>query len=238
MDIKKIGINALKKSYETIDRLGESGKNKIKSNLHGEMSLLADIESEKAIINILEKEKIPIKIVSEEHGILYIGGESEFLGVLDGIDGTKEYEEKGKGGRYGTMFAIFSGTNPKYADYLFSGIMEHPRDTLYYTVKNSGSFMINGASEKKIRASNRKIWDENTIIHCYKDVLARFNVDGDYKTLTSKLGNCSFIDEYAAQTKYIDIASGKADLSLEFTRKGNLELAVGFGIVKEAGGGG
>ena len=34
---------------------------------------------------------------------------------------------------------------------------------------------------------------------------------------------------------YVDIATGEAHINLEYTRKDNLEIAVAYGLLKEAG---
>ncbi len=235
-EIEQIGLSALRKAYNVIFSLGESGKNKVRNNIHGEISLLADIEAEKAVLDTLKEYNLPIRIISEEHDIINLSNNPKFLGILDGLDGTKEYETKGPNGRYGTMFGIFNGINPNYSDYIFSGIIEHPTRKLFYAVKNKGAFIIENNSKNKIKTSNKKELSKETIIYYHKDAEKKFNVDNSYRKLLSEFKKFNFTDMYAAQTKYIDIASGKADLALEFTRKRNLEIAVGFGLIKEAGG--
>ena len=44
------------------------------------------------------------------------------------------------------------------------------------------------------------------------------------------------LDECSRATHYVDLASGNADLILECTRKGNLEMAAAYGLITEAGG--
>jgi len=235
-NIESIGITALKKAQKVIEALGEDGRRKVRSNIHGEISLLADIEAEKAVISTLKEQSLSIKIISEEHNIVEFGANPKFLGILDGIDGTKEYEREGENKRYGTMFAIFAGTNPNYSDYIFSGIMEHPTKRLFFASKHNGAFVIKDNSKSKIRASNKKELDNKTKIYYHKGIEKTFSLNNNYKSLLSKLKRFNLMDMYAAETKYVDIASGKADLALEFTRKRNLEIAVGYGLIKEAGG--
>ncbi len=44
------------------------------------------------------------------------------------------------------------------------------------------------------------------------------------------------IKEFSAESRYVDVAAGSMDLAFESSRKGNLEIAVAYGIIREAGG--
>ncbi len=235
--IRDIGVKALRSAYQTHEQLGDSGKSKVKKNQYGEMALRGDIECESAVIESVKASGLPLRIISEEHGTIDLARDPEFIGVLDGIDGTKEYVEKGRNGRYGTMFAIFEGTNPKYEDYIFNGSMEHPKKRLFFSYREGGAFVSGSdGNASQIRTADIRELDRKALIYC--DFDSGFSETDLYeKTFLSKLRGFNLVEHYASQTHYVGVASGEAAVALEFTRKGNLEIAVGFGLVKEAGGG-
>lgn len=238
MQIKKltqIGINALLASKLIHDKLEENGLLKVKAltpNRFGETTLKGDLEAENAIITVLKKAKLPIRIVSEEHGTLDLSNNPKFLGIIDGIDGTSLYIEGRNKLRYATMFGIASSTNPLYSDYLFSGIMEHSTNRLWYAVKDKGSFMIDLSSKQKISLipSTKKVFDENCRIY----TILTYNVVTQ-KLFAPFFKNLEFKLPLSAAISYVDIASGEAELEAEVTRKNNLEQMIAFGLLKEAG---
>lgn len=235
--IRDIGVGALRSAYQTHEQLGDSGKIKVKKNQYGETALRGDVECEGAVIESVRASGLPLRIISEEHGTVDLTSNPEFIGILDGIDGTKEYVEKGSLGRYGTMFGIFEGLNPKYEDYIFNSSMEHPKKRLFFSSRGGGAFVsgVDG-NERPINTSNMKKLDRKALIYC--DFDSGFSETDLYeKTFLSKMRDFNLAEHYASQTHYVGVASGEAALALEFTRKGNLEIAVGFGLVKEAGGG-
>jgi len=237
--LSEIGRDALRTTYEVHEKLGARGTEKVKRNQFGDSTLTADWECEEAVIRTLEENRVPITIISEEHGRVELG--NKFLGILDGLDGTNRYVAFMKGdkkARYGTMFAIFDGVNPNYDNYLFSGVMEHPTRRLFFAVKDRGSFVmdIDDGTKKSIKISERKVFDGDTrvLIDSYKkaehfDYVSRTFVD----RLPKGYG---FQCLLSSAMHYADLASGQADLVLECTRKGNLEIAVAYGLIKEAGG--
>lgn len=239
--LRKTVATALKETFKTHCQLGESGLDLQKKNQFGETALRADWEAEEAVISILTRANIPIKIVSEEHGVVVLGENPRYLGVLDGLDGTGRYRafmEGEKEARYGTMFSIFKGLYPKYDDYLVSGIMEHPTKRLFIASRGQGASVSNlekNVSEA-IKVSQCKTFDQTTKIFIdanevtpwfdfiLETFVRRLPKGFDYKCL------------YSSTANYVDLASGEIDLVLECTRKGSLEVAVAYGLVKEAGG--
>jgi fructose-1,6-bisphosphatase/inositol monophosphatase family enzyme len=231
----KLGIKALKNAYKVHEKLGDKGLVPVQKNPHGDISLVGDIETEKAVIDTFREANIPLRIISEEHGVIDLSANPRFLAVLDGIDGTNVYEtERGKG-RYGTMFGIFSKLDPKYDDYIFSGVMEHSTKRLYYAVKNKGVFLITDGKQSLIKCSPARGLRDSRI---YADEFfdGYRNVSFIHDTYLSKLKGYAFVHSNSSAVHYVDLAQGKADLVLECTRKGNLEIAVAYGLVNEAGG--
>lgn len=235
--LSKLGIEALKKALRTVDNLGEKGLAMVQKNPCGDMSLMGDIEAENAVIETFRKARIPIKIISEEHGELDIAENPVLLAVLDGLDGTKEYKKSRKKGRYGTMLGIFSNLNPKYDNYVFSGVMEHSTRKLFHAAKGKGSFILINGKEKPISCSSAKhLIKGKTIIYADEEFDKNRNITLIQDTFLSKLKGYKYLSATSSAVHYVDLASGKADLVLECTRKRNLEIATAYGLVTESGG--
>lgn len=227
--LKKIAIDALNKAHQTHEELGVHGRQEsVKKNQFGETALRVDIEAEEAVINTLREANLPIRIISEEHGEVDIVKNPIYLGVLDGIDGTRAL--KAKKGMYGTMFGIFSNLNPKYDDYLFSGVMEHSTKRLFYVSKGKKSLVITKGKTTPISCLNTSKLDKK--IKIYIDEYWDFNK----KTFSEKLQGFNTDCLNSSAHHYLSLISGQADLVLECTRKGNLEIAVAYGLVTKAGG--
>jgi myo-inositol-1(or 4)-monophosphatase len=234
--LREVAINSLHESYKVHENLGMAGEEIINKNQFGDTAVKADIECEKIVINYLKKQKVPIRIISEEHGTTDLCDEPIYLGILDGIDGSKVYKENRGKGRYGTMLGIFNNLDPIYNDYIFGGIMEHFTNRLFYSMKDQGCFVIENNKDKKIEVSNCSNLDSNTRIYADTNFDLALNSTFIKDTYISKLGEYKITGCDSTATHYIDLATGKVDLVLECTRKGNLEMAIGYGFIKEAGG--
>jgi len=229
-EIEEIALTTLKKTYDVHQELGAFGEKDVKKNQFWDTALKCDIEAEKAVLEVLKKAKVPIKIISEEHGDIEIGKNPIYLGILDGLDGSSVYKKSRGKGRYGTMFGIFSNLNPSYSDYIFSGAMEHSTNRLFYSTKGKGNFIItNNDKSKQIHCSN--VSKLNEVKKIYIDEYFDINK----KTFSSKLQDFNPLYLGSSCVYYIDLASGEADLVLECTRKGNLEIAVAYGLETESG---
>ena len=235
-NVVKIGIEALKNAFQIHEDLGARGLEPGQKNPHGETSLRGDIEAEKAVIETFREAKVPLRIIAEEHGQVDLVENPKFLAVLDGLDGTSVYKTARGVGRYGTMLGIFSNLNPTYGDYVFSGVMEHSTRKLFYASKDAGSFLLNNGEKVEIACSPMKNLNGNTRIYADEFFDGARNITFIHDTFLSKLRGYTFLKENSSAVHYIDLAQGDADLVLECTRKGNLEIAVAFGLVNEAGG--
>jgi len=231
--VQRVGIAALKNAYKVHEKLGDDGKELLKKNQFGDTALRADVEVEEAVLSVLRDSGLPITVFSEEHGKVQLGEKTQYTGVLDGIDGSSWYKsERGKG-RYGTMFAIFAGQDPTYGDYQFSGIMEHATKRLFFAVRGKGAFIMNVLTGKitSIHTAKTTAFDKKTRIHV--DEYWEIN----RQTFLSKLQGYN-VQKYnlCSSVHYANVAMGQADLALECTRKGNLEIAAAHGLISEAGG--
>jgi len=232
----KLGIKALENAYKIHEKLGDNGLESVQKNPYGEKSLVGDIEAEKAVIDTFKDANIPLRIISEEHGQVDLSDKPQYLAVLDGLDGTKVYKTARGKGRYGTMFGIFTNLNPSYDDYIFSGVMEHSSRKLYYAIKNNGGFLLQKGKRYPLRCTSTSKLGDLTVIYVDFEFDKNRNRTFIQDTYLSKLEGHNLLHEKSSAIHYVDLAQGKADLVLECTRKGNLEIAVAYGLINEAGG--
>ncbi|MEI6144257.1 MAG: hypothetical protein WCP91_01515, partial [Candidatus Berkelbacteria bacterium] len=187
---------------------------------------------EKTIIDFLKATNLNIKLISEEHGITKIGGKPEYLAIMDGLDGSGLYKNERCKGRYATMFGIFLGENPHYQDYLVCGIAEHAKKKIYLAVRGQGSELIENNTYAPIKTSG--------VIQLSKKTKIR--VDDFFPTnsrvFSEPLKKSGYTTTYdkSSSIYYADVACGRADLALECTRKGNLEIAISYGLIHESDG--
>lgn len=241
-ELKQIVVEALLKVYRSHRRLGERGLKIVGINPLGENSLLADDRAEEIVISTLKEHRVPITIVSEEHPTIELG--TDFLAVLDGLDGTNRYIARMRDGdenaRYGTMLGIFRGAYPRYEDYIVSGIMEHPTRRLVIASRGEGITLIDSATRK-----------ETSVHEPFKSGLNPNRIRAD---TYSKAKHIHFVEEryiksfpeidlrssgislQSSAAHYTDFALGEADRVYENTRKHNLEIAVAYALVRERGG--
>ena len=232
-NIERVGIAALKNAFTKHQELGEGGIEMMRKNQFGDTAMRGDVEAEQAVLDVLRQNNFPAIIHSEEHGETQTGDNPIYFGVLDGIDGSSWYKTAQGEGRYGTLLGIYSGTNPQYGDYAFGGIMEHATKRLIYGVRGKGSFVLDfeTGETKPIKTSEATELDKETRIH----IDEYWDINRD--TFLAKLDGYN-VQKYnlCSSVHYANVALGQADLALECTRKGNLEIAAVFGLIHEAGG--
>lgn len=230
---QEIGILALKNAFQTHEDLGESGREDLQKNQFGDTAMRGDFEAEEAVIEVLRQNNFSVKVYSEEHGIVDVSNNPKFLAVLDGIDGSSWYKSAWGVGRYATMFGIYEGLNPYYGDYLFGGIMEHATKRLFYATKGKGSFVLDlkDGKTKPIKTSDIVFLKKDTRIH----IDQYWEINNKVFTANLKGYNIQKYNRCSAY-HYANVASGDADLALECTRKGNLEIAAAYPIIIESGG--
>lgn len=228
-EIRPILIRAFRSAFEKHAALGECGLEEIRKNQFGDTALRVDIEAEEAVLKSFSQDGIPVRVISEEHGIVDIG-DPKFLAVLDGIDGSALYKKERNRGKYGTMIGLFQGIDPRYSDYLMGGIMQHATQRVLVGIRERGTFAISGNQEQPIHTSGHVNFDTKTKI--YIDEYFEIN----RKTFSEPLTGFNTASGLAASLHYADVAEGLADFALECTRKGNLEIATAYGLIREAGG--
>lgn len=222
-------VRALQKAFERHSELGDRGLEEIRKNQFGDTALRMDIEAEEAVLESLSADRIAVRVISEEHGTVDIGT-PEFLAVLDGIDGTALYRKEPNQGKYGTMLGLYQGTDPQYADYLVGGIMQHATRKLLIGARGRGAFAISKNQEAQIHTSRHSRFDTDSKV--YIDEYFEMN----RKSFSEPLREFNTEYKEASSLYYADVAEGSAVFALECTRKGNLEIAAAYGLIREAGG--
>lgn len=228
--LTRILKHALWRAQLHVEQLGISGTEEVQKNQFGDTALRGDIAAEAAVLEVLKKVGLPIRVISEEHGTVDLCRDPTLLGVLDGLDGSTVYKRNFGVGRYGTMFGVFTGLDPHYADYLWNGILEHTAKALVFASRDAGAFLYRAGGEQSIRTSRRTAPGDQTLIYC------NFGWESIRKLCAVPLAEFPLVSLYSTAAHFTDLATGCADALIECTRKGNLELAVGYGLVREAGG--
>lgn len=236
--LRAITIKLFLQAFEMHQKLGNEGKTPGQFNQFGDISLKADWDAEEVFVNGCKQAGIPIVISSEEHGEVTLGKNLKYRGILDGIDGSNAF--KMGTGPYGTMFAIFEGINPRYQDYLVTGILEYPSGRLLLATRNGGSFLTSGditqpastSGQLDLRAGQSRIYIDGGIDYSRQFLAPRFK-----RFEQAYVGNIANkgIPWGASSIYYFKLATGEADLVVECTRKRNLENAVAYGILHEIG---
>lgn len=236
MNIQAIANLALQAAHRVQEELGESGKEIVTKNQFDETALRADIKAEEAILDVLREFNVPIRIISEEHGTIDIQNKPNYLGVLDGLDGSRVYKDN-QNGRYGTMFSIYTNTDPNYKEYIYGGIIEHAKNTLYFALKDKGCFILQDGITKEIHCSTAtKLDPVTTRLYAGLDYDEVFNTDILTSIFNKKFQNYSVEVMRSSATHFADLSQGKVDAVIEVTRKGNLEFGVAYPLIVEAGG--
>lgn len=229
--IKRVVVTGLQRAYSVHESLGPQGTESIDTNRFRETALLVDIKAEKAVLDFLREINFPIRVISEEHGITNISENPRYLGILDGIDGSSVCKKEWGAGRYGTMFGIYNTVDPYYGEYLVGGVMEHSTRKLFVASRGEGAYVIQNGEIKQIRASGITTLDQQKT-RIYVD---EFH-DVSRRVFAERLRGFPLSVINASCVAYVDVAAGKAEMALECTRKGNLEIAAACALIMESGG--
>jgi fructose-1,6-bisphosphatase/inositol monophosphatase family enzyme len=247
-EAKRLVEAGLTEAYDIHNTLGENGLEQTTPNQFRDTALVADVKAEEAVIDAIEKSGLRVSLRSEEHPEIDVINpnteEPTLLGVLDGIDGTGLYvAERGKG-LYGTMFALFESDNPRYEDYLAAGIMLHATGQLLRAVRGEGVRCINLRfdAEWPVRASaeglnpDSRIFVDEAVVPTEHSLHAYFA--GNRNTFGEPLREAGYNPTRTGSSAgyYALLALGESPFVGESTRKGNLELATAYALVREAGG--
>lgn len=227
--LSELVISALSSSRRGILGFGYDGlMSAMGANRFGESALLADMVSEKEMIKGLEASGLSFQVYSEEHNEFTIGEDPSLSVFMDGIDGSKAFS---RGRPSGTMLSIYQGLNPTFDDYLVSEVILHPSGNLFIARKGNGTRLIDERSiGHRVHTSGIAALDHNTRlgIDVHWDFVRQF--------YASIINDFKFDPADSTAVQFTELAHGKLAAILQCTRKDSLELAVGYPLVREAGG--
>ncbi len=228
--LTEIVKDALARATQVHDQLGRDGLLEVRLSPVGEVSLECDILCEQTVLETLAEAGISGTTYTEEHGIVPLGTGAGLTVTLDGLDGTARYKTAPGQERYATMLAVLDGDDPTYDDYLVCATKEHATGRLFWCTRGSGTWVEEAGRTTQLRVADiKELADVRwAYLDQYWPVNQRFYQGG--------LPGLEFVYRKASCIYYEDLAVGAAHLVLECTRKRNLELACGYGLVREAGG--
>ena len=111
--------------------------------------------------------------------------------------------------------------------------MEHASKRLYYGTKDGGAWIMNIETQERTPIHVSRTSKMNKTINIHVDQYW----DVNQKIFMSKLHGYNVMDyKRCSSFHYTDMSMGTADLTLECTRKGSLEIATAYPLITEAGG--
>lgn len=215
-EIKKIAIEAGK---ETL-RFYADG-NAISQKENDTPLTQADLASERIIKARLEKFKIPI--LSEEAKDDKSRLESEFVWIVDPLDGTSDFIQKT--GEFAVMIGLVQNNLP------ILGVIYAPiSNEMFSAEKGQGAFLEKNNEKIKLRVSEADSFSEMTILLSRNHLMPL--EEKLVETLKLKKKNMG-----SAGLKICEIASGKAEIYINSSDKSSeWDTCAGTIILEEAGG--
>ncbi len=167
-----------------------------------------------------------------------VGDNPVLTAFIDGLDGSSAFRDSKGTARCGTMFALYEGINPKFENYLLGGIADHKLDQIVLAVKGEGVLLKSGGQIARIGSSGRQSLDNATRIYIDEGVKNYPDFPAHEQGYFYDQIKDSFPTRYLGSSAvyFFDLATGQADLVLEYGRKNNLEHMAGYPLVVESGG--
>ena len=186
---------------------------------------IADKKSSDFIIANLKKLTPEFPVISEEE-ISYSYKERKnfkYFWLVDPLDGTKEFIKRN--GEFTVNIALIHRKFP------ILGVVYAPvSNTLYWGYKNNGSYRMEDNIVSRLKVSLIKENKKNIRI-----VTSRSHLDNETLEYCNKFEEPVLIKR-GSSLKFMDIASGKADLYFRFASIKEWDTAASHIIVEEAGG--
>lgn len=214
-DAGKIVIDGLDK---VVVKKSKADKRDIYTNI--------DREAERMIINRIKKKYPHHKIYGEEYG--KIDAESDYVWIIDPIDGTKYYVAGIK--LFDVSIALWKGDTP------IVGVVYSPAlNDIYFAEKGKGAFH----NQKRLRVSNINRLNESII---YLDITGSNKLKTEEQKITMRRLELIFKNVYRFRAFGLGavaccyVAQGGYDGYFDLTGKEKiLDIAAGITIAKEAG---
>ena len=211
-------------------------------NAFGDIVMEIDYQCEEVVLNnfrvFAEAHNEGIEVISEEHGRFTIGSNPRYTLFIDGFDGSSRYRDTGGKSRGGPMVALYEGLNPCFSDYIVAGIVDLQTNEMLIATKDTGVALYKDGEVRQVGASRVRTLSEETRIYIDEGI-QNFPTFPDHKKgYFYEPIKHGFSTQYLGSSAvyFFDVASGRADLDLEYGRKENLEHWTGYGLIKEAGG--
>ena len=235
--LAKLLTDQLRLRYEELD--AGNGRSLIDLiNQFGDQTLVADWELEEVVIKFWRSTDFKIGWIAEEHPMLFDKNEVDYIGYLDGLDGSSVYKVN-EGGRCGTMMSIYRADDQTFAGYIGSLIVDYGShkiggDCSYIAAKDMGAWADPVTRGDYIQIN---VTPDGSTRQMRKELLAYADLYFDsVRRATKKMIGIKFRYLKASMPYYVDLAQGYAWLVVECTRKHSLEIASAYPLIHEAGG--
>ncbi len=220
-DIKKVAVDAVKKTGKILlDKFRSFDRHDVKLKNNREAVTEWDLQSEKMIINEIQNNFLGHSVLSEEVG--FLDNHSEYLWILDPIDGTTSFTE------HSPLWCISLAVAREQE--LFLSVVYIPvLDEMFVAEKGRG-VALNGRKIQVSNIANGKVL--NTFCHAREDkdikrMLKYFN----YQKINH--GNCQQLGSAAIELCFV--ASGRIDSFAAFGANA-WDVSGGALMVRAAGG--
>lgn len=232
--------------YHVHEDLGADGVNAVEINQFGDQAMAADVQSERVVLDTLEAAGIPAIVHSEEHGVVRVNPDIDkpVLAVLDGLDGSSLYKKERGEALYGTMFAVFENDNPTYNQYIAAGLTLPSVHKMLLAKRGEGVQVIDleTGETTETHASDQTLTTASLIfadgVETPADAPLHDYFQTNYDKFVAPLKQAGYETHRTGSSAayYAQLALGAALAVGESTRKGNLEYATAYALIKEAGG--
>lgn len=167
-------------------------------------------------------EIVPVPILDEERNDDLSRLDSEYIWIVDPIDGTKDYIEGT--GEYCVMIALIQGNQP-----VFSVIYQPSTNRLLYAIKDMGAYELVDNIEKRLHVAEDI---ENSVAS-----VSRFHNSDKLDAVFQQCGITQKKPTGSMGLKMASIADGSAHICIYLTdQTGEWDSAAGALLVREAGG--
>lgn len=220
-EIKKVAVNAIKKAGKKILKEYKNfNRSDVKLKAHHEILTRADLMSEEIIIKEIKSNFPAHDILSEEMG--QVGSNSEYLWVIDPIDGTTNFS------MHNPLWSI-SLAVAKEDDIILGLIFAPVLNELYIAELNKGA-KLNGKTIKVSNIKEGKVL--NTFCHGREKIYVKKAIAYFSKQKLNEL-DCRQLGSAAIELAYV--ACGRVE---SFAAPGinAWDVAAGALLVREAGG--
>ena len=222
------GLAALRQVQKMPAKLGDRGRKVVSDNQFGDRQIIADVECERAVIDTFQQYDLPLRLMAEEHGNTNLHQFPRLLLLLDGLDGSASFVGRAPAGSHGTLFSVYSSLEPSYGDYICAGMADFRTGRLYLAVRGQGLVMHDGPRTSKVEMSSIAFPRRSQRVS--GSIPASGGVYGERLRALDPLDYYSWVE---ALRRMFD---GECYGIVESTRKGNLEQAALYPLVREAGG--